>query len=67
MSLDRTAVERDVEFMSISTTERVMWLDAHDARISLSWMHGRKGEKIHLEMIGTSQGKVPRKASQGIY
>lgn len=69
MSLDRTAVEREVDFMSITTTERLMWLDAHDAHISLSWMHGRKGEKIHLEMIASSQGKLTQfeKVSTAIY
>jgi cell wall assembly regulator SMI1 len=50
--------EREAEYMVLSTTEMVMWLDAHDGQVALSWMHGRKGENLHVESIASENGEL---------
>ncbi|GHJ88229.1 hypothetical protein NliqN6_4631 [Naganishia liquefaciens] len=57
-SIDRTANAREAEYMVLSTTEMVMWLDAHDGQVALSWMHGRKGENLHVESIASENGSA---------
>lgn len=57
-SLDLTANERYAEFMALSTTEMVMWLDAHDGQVAMTWMHGRKGENLRIESIASDDGEL---------
>lgn len=57
-SLDRTVNEGDAEFMALSTTEMVMWLDTHDGQVAMSWMHGRKGENLRIESIASDHGEL---------
>ncbi|KAJ9124045.1 hypothetical protein QFC22_000838 [Naganishia vaughanmartiniae] len=54
-SIDPSGAERDSEYLCLCTTDAVMWLDARDGQLVLSWEHMRHGETLEVRAMA---GKV---------
>lgn len=57
-SIDPTGAERDAEYLCLSTTDAVVWLDARDGQLVLSWKHMRHGETLEVRALATETGNL---------